>query len=470
MSVSGKTLFITGSSGFIGRHLLEKLNQKLFDRISCLTRTGELPAFGLPNHQNIRIIKGGLFDAEVYAEPLAGSDTVLHLAAVTGKAKPEEFFRVNAEGTEVLLHQCERVGVKNFIYVSTIATKFPDISNYYYAQSKKIAEDMVKKSNLRYSIVRPTIVIGKDGPIWHNLSKMSKLPFPFIFGDGKTEIQPIYVEDLVNVLLSVIENDIFLNEIYDLGGPEIVPFEEFIQLVHLEYRGNQTPVRHVPLKPLVYFLKSFENYFPSFLPVTTGQLSPFRFNSVGEVSLLHEYHASNMRSLKEMIRIILDKEKKELILGNLAKECKVFCNYLSNMESGEYVSNKYIGAHVLGNGEPLFRSTDFDRFLVNFSQRGKFCLRLVDSYTRFFSRNSAFRKKLILLLAILESTYPYHEYIDSADSCGKVRLFASLFAKLLIFPFYLLLSALVLSPFHFAFGVKSRPRALDKSSTTEVAT
>jgi NADH dehydrogenase len=462
-----KTLFITGASGFIGRHLLAKIDPKGFDAIYCLSRTGEVPALDLSSHQNIRVIKGDLSDADSYAEPLSSSDTVLHLAAVTGKAKPEEYFHVNAEGTDFLVHQCEKHGVKNFLYVSTIAVKYPDISRYYYAQSKKAGEDTVKTSSLCYSIVKPTIVLGKDGPIWLNLAKLAKAPLPFIFGDGKAKIQPIYVEDLVDILMSVIDNEIFSNETYDLGGPEIMPFEEFIQLIHSEYHARQTSIRHIPMKPFIYLLGSLEKYFCSFLPITTGQLSPFRYNSIIEPNPLHDRHSPGMSSPKEMIRIIVDKEKEELVFNKLYNECKVFCRYLPNMEPSEYIIEKYSDAHRTRNYDSQFRATSFDRFLISLSLRNILCTKLVDSYTRVFSGRSVFRKKLILFLAILETTHPYHEYLDSVDSYSRPKLFAALLMKPLLFGFHLALSTIMLAPLHVAFSAASKFRPSKNPTITE---
>jgi NADH dehydrogenase len=462
-----KTLFITGASGFIGRHLLAKIDHKAFNRVYCLIRTSKLPSVDLSAHPNIKVIEGDLFDADAYAESLASSDIVLHLAASTGKAKPEEYFHVNAEGTEFLVHQCEGHGVEEFIYVSTIAVKYPDISRYYYAQSKKAGEDALKESSLSYSIVRPTIVIGKDGPIWLNLSKLAKAPFPFIFGDGKTKIQPVCVEDLVNILLSVIVNEIFSNETSDLGGPDIIAFEEFIRLIHLEYNGKQTTLRHIPLKPLIYFLGILEKYLYPFLPITTGQLSPFRYDSVAEPNPLHDRHAPGMVSPQEMIRIVVQKEEEELSIKKLFDECMVFCRYLLDMEPSEYVSQKYADAHGIRNADSQFRSSPFDRFLINFSQWSTLCSKLVDSYTRIFSKRSVFRKKLILLLAILESTHPYHEYLDSVDSYSKPKLFAALLMKPFVFAFYLALSVLLLAPFHIAFAAVSKLRSSNNPTIPE---
>src|SRR6185369_4089580 len=120
------SLFLTGGSGFIGRHLLQRLNPESFDTIFCLTR-GD--AAGIPTsgaYANVRILRGGLFDDHVYSAALSSCQTVIHLAAATGAAPAEEHFRVNHHGTDFLVRQAAAAGVSGFLYVSSIAARFAD--------------------------------------------------------------------------------------------------------------------------------------------------------------------------------------------------------------------------------------------------------------------------------------------------------------------------------------------------------
>jgi NADH dehydrogenase len=92
---------------------------------------------------------------------LTGCNTVLHLAAATGKAAKEDYYNIIVNGTSELISNCHKAGVRNILYVSTIAVKYPDKYRYDYAQSKEQAEVIIRNSGLNYAIVRPTIVIGQ---------------------------------------------------------------------------------------------------------------------------------------------------------------------------------------------------------------------------------------------------------------------------------------------------------------------
>lgn len=297
------SLFITGASGFVARNLLRRMNPQDFEHVYCLKRTGSTIE-DLPACDNVTVIEGGLYDSSVYVPYLTSSDVVLHLAAITGKARPDEYFDVNAKGTEFLVKQCVEAGVKNFLHVSTIAVKFDNVSRYYYAQSKRQSEDSVRRSGINYAIVRPTIIIGKGSPVWNNFLKLAKAPVPILFGNGKVKIQPIYIDDMIECLLTIIRETIFHNETFEMGGPEIIAIEDFLVRIYRMLYKKDPKIVHIPLTVLIPLLSFMEKPFYSFLPFTAGQLSTFRYDGTAEKNELFDRYFPSMKHIDEMIRTL----------------------------------------------------------------------------------------------------------------------------------------------------------------------
>jgi NADH dehydrogenase len=300
------SLFITGFSGFIGSHLIRRINPRRYQKIYGLSRTQGSPIKGVL--KNFQLVKGSIGDPESYASYLSSCDTVIHLAAATGKAAPEAYFSINAEGTRRLVEQCRQAGVKNFLYVSTIAVKYLDKRRYFYAQSKEMGEQAVRESSLNYAIVRPTIVIGKEAAIWQALSGLGRRRILFMPGDGKTRIQPIYIEDLINCLLMIVNEKLFSNEVFELGGPEAITFERLLKQIHRAYHGKEPSVIHLPLKLLTQALAFIESRLTAALPISVGQLSAFNNDGTIEMNRLFRRAAPQMKSINGMLREVVADE------------------------------------------------------------------------------------------------------------------------------------------------------------------
>jgi len=300
----GRSLFITGARGFIGRRLLARLNPRNYDQVYCLSRADN-KNHTTTNALGLTWLEGSLFDADNYSCYLNSDVTVVHLAAVTGKAAADQYFAVNREGTKYLLARCRERRVTKFLYVSSIAAKYPDKSNYYYAQSKLQAEEFVRNSDLCHVIVRPTIVLGRECSGWQLLSRLARLAWMPVVGDGSTQIQPIEVDDLVDAIMTVIEENDFHNETFDLGGPEILSIEEFLVRVHRLYYQCDPRVVHLPYRPLRRTLCLAEAYFSSILPLNAGQLSLFVHDGTIAANRVYARHRPRMKGIDAVLQLLV---------------------------------------------------------------------------------------------------------------------------------------------------------------------
>lgn len=279
-SARSGAIFVTGGSGFIGRQFLAGLRAGGFQRVTCLTRRplppGETAVAGW------KYLPGDLATPESYSSYLAQSDVVVHLAAATGNASPQDLRRINVDATQRLLHECERHGVSRMLYVSSIAAKYRDLEHYPYGRSKADAEAAVRHSRIDYTILRPTIVLGPGSPIWRRLLGMARLPLPVVLGNGKALVQPIDVVDVARGMILLVERSRFSGEILELGGPESVTFEELIRRIRQASHRSGAPVLHVPVGPIRAALAAAGRILGSKLPVSAGQLIPFTSDGVAD--------------------------------------------------------------------------------------------------------------------------------------------------------------------------------------------
>ncbi|MDO8281265.1 MAG: hypothetical protein Q7U10_01355 [Thermodesulfovibrionia bacterium] len=133
--------------------------------------------------------------------------------------------------------------------------------------------------------------------------------------------------------------------------------------------------------------------------------------------------------------------------SRLDNECKAFYQYLISGNPDKYVLEKYNNAHTLGSPGQSGLS-NFDKVLLAVAQRGTFFTKLVDVYTTIFFKNAIFRKKLILLIAILESYAPVCYKLDSVTVRSKTIFFIKVFSWFLVFAFSLLIAVVLFMPLH----------------------
>ena len=166
---SGKTIFLTGSSGVLGQALLEKLSEYT---VICLVH--RKPVIGT----NVVSLQGdiaspwlGLSPAE-FDDLAKRIDFVVHSAAITSFSQPSSvIFRTNVDGTRYMLDLAAKAAAPfchistAFIHPGTHATSSHEPNAY--ELSKRAAEQVVRESGLRTTIVRPSLITGdsKTGAI-----------------------------------------------------------------------------------------------------------------------------------------------------------------------------------------------------------------------------------------------------------------------------------------------------------------
>ena len=139
---------------------------------------------------------------------------------------------------------------------------------------------------------------------------------------------------------------------------------------------------------------------------------------------------------------------------SLARECEVFCAYLTGVAPDAYVLRKYEEAHQVP--AKFNARSRYDQFLLGFAATAPWCALFADTYARFFARESVLRKKLILVLAILESCPPERGFVETVIGGSTLFLFFRMAARGTMFCVRLLASMLVLGPFHLFLGGGSR--------------
>jgi nucleoside-diphosphate-sugar epimerase len=222
---------VTGGTGFIGSHLLDRLSA-LGQPARCLLRRKPRPR-RLP--AGIEAAYGDLTSGEGVEEAVRGADTVIHLAGVTKALAARDYYTGNVRATETLLRAVARRDIR-LVHVSTLAAIGPSRDGTPvnedaqprpltdYGKSKLEAERTVRALAPGAVIVRPPVVYGpRDTDVFQLLRSISKGWILEIAG-GERWFSAIYVRDLVEGLLAATHGA--GGRAYFLAHPEPVSWSE----------------------------------------------------------------------------------------------------------------------------------------------------------------------------------------------------------------------------------------------------
>lgn len=190
---------LTGSTGFVGRHLIKALEDAGYP-LRLLVRQGPRDCgFG-----TAETIVGGLEDETALRRLVAGARAVIHLAGAIAAPDRATFFAVNVQGTERLAAAARAAGVERFIHVSSLAAREPQLSDY--AASKRQAEDMLLAQPPKgLLILRPPVVYGPGDRATLPLLGQLTRRIAVIPAAAAARFSLLYAGDLAKFLMAQLE-------------------------------------------------------------------------------------------------------------------------------------------------------------------------------------------------------------------------------------------------------------------------
>lgn len=222
-------ILVTGATGFIGRVLVRQLTETGQQVRVLLRPSPKSPR--LPKGVPVEVAVVALNDERGLRAALRGVNQVYHLASAASQGSRGNLFTTDIEGTRVLAQVAASAEIERLIYLSHIgsdrASAFP------VQKAKGIAEEHIRKSGVPHTIIRSTVVFGPEDHFTTNLSRLLRmapgiLPIP---GNGRTLLQPLWVEDLVTCLIWALQNPDMVNQTYDIGGGEYFTVRQALETI-----------------------------------------------------------------------------------------------------------------------------------------------------------------------------------------------------------------------------------------------
>jgi nucleoside-diphosphate-sugar epimerase len=270
------TVFVTGSTGFIGTKLVNELVRRGYT-VHALTR-GTSNKDGL-SHERIKLVTGDIQDRGSLENGMEGCTQVYHLAAYAKNwsRDPSVFFRQNVEGMRNVFEAAKATGIQRVVFTSTIVAfgptapgvtgheDMPRITQRYYTEYEE-TKSVAEREALRYVaegfpvvIVNPTRVYGpgkltEGNSVSLMIDMYDRGKVPVLLNGGKNIGNYVFVDDLVRGQILAMEKG-KIGERYILGG-ENASLKQLFEMVD-EVSGKKHFQMNLPPR-IAYLYSGFE--------------------------------------------------------------------------------------------------------------------------------------------------------------------------------------------------------------------
>jgi len=272
-------ILVTGATGHLG-HIIVRQLVEAGHEVRALVHHFSSVDKRLGGLENVHPVRGDVTDMATLRPATDGVAAVVHTVAIAIEQVPGTYEMVNTEGTRNVLTAAEEAGISRFIHISQLGCA-PDLP-YPFLRSKGLAEEIVSRSALDWTVFRPSVIFGPTDEFANVLARLILLS-PFVFpipGDGQSRFQPVYVGDVATCVVRALADDSTIRRRYELGGPEVLTYDQIVDRV-LETLGTGRRKIHLPLAVMRPLVRLIQGLLPN-PPVTVSLLDLLAIDNTTE--------------------------------------------------------------------------------------------------------------------------------------------------------------------------------------------
>ena len=293
-------VLVAGASGFLGGAILRAVVADGHE-VTALSRSPRGGPAGA-----VKWVSGDVVRPETLGSALAGQEVVIDAvqfpnSPIENPKKGYTFERVDFGGTRNLVDAAVAAGVGRFIGLSGAGAAAD--APYFWQRFKWAEEQHIRASGLEFTIFRPSWVYGPgDGSLNRFLAFAKFLPFIPVIGDGKTRVNPVFIDDLAAHLVAAISLDTARGQLFEIGGPDILTMDQIIRAA-LKASGKRRFLLHQP-KPLMKFVASIVQHAPG-RPLTPDAIDFITMEGLADTKLLTSVFGRRLTPLNEALATYL---------------------------------------------------------------------------------------------------------------------------------------------------------------------
>ncbi|WP_332742127.1 complex I NDUFA9 subunit family protein [Hydrogenophaga sp.] len=239
-----KNILVLGGTGFVGRHVCEKLHRQGW-HITVPTRRA-IKAAAVQHLPRVTVIEADVHDPAQLLELVTGHDAVINLIAILHGSE-EAFERVHVELPLALSEACLADGVRRLVHISALGVSLDGPSRY--QRSKARGEELLRAADLDLTVLRPSVIFGAGDRFLNVFARLQSI-FPVIpLASAQARFQPVWVEDVASAVAACIADrglpQSTIGQTFECAGPDVLTLAELVGVAG-RYGSKQRPVLPLP--------------------------------------------------------------------------------------------------------------------------------------------------------------------------------------------------------------------------------
>lgn len=274
---AAKRVTVFGGSGFVGRSIVQRLVEGGAS-VRVAARHPETVKDLLPRAigDKLETVRVDIHDDGAVTAATRDTDAVINLVAILYEKGQQTFRSLHVDGARRIATAAKQAGASRLVQMSALGASATSPSAY--ARTKAAGEQAVREVFPDATVVRPSIVFGRDDDFFNRFAGMASIsPALPLIGGGKSRFQPVFVEDVAAAFAAILADPATAGKTYELGGPQVYTFRELMEIL-LEQMGSRRL-----LVPLPFMAAEVQAYFLEWLPkppLTRDQLALLRSDNV----------------------------------------------------------------------------------------------------------------------------------------------------------------------------------------------